>query len=76
MTMTAEAVVGAMDVLAGKAPRTGRSVRGVAQWSHNQQCPTNNAMFASRIDGDGCSRGRSKHLSSGRARSHWPAAPE
>jgi hypothetical protein len=50
--LSAEAVAGAMDVLAGNAPRTGRSVRGVAQWAHNQQCPTNNAMFAARVDGD------------------------
>jgi hypothetical protein len=41
-----------MDLIAGKAPRTGRSVRGVAQWAHNQRCPTNNAMFAARVDGD------------------------
>jgi hypothetical protein len=42
----------AMDDLASGAPRTGRSVRGIARWAHNTRCGTNNAMFAARIDGD------------------------
>lgn len=45
----AEAVAAA---LAGGARRTGLSVRGVARWSHNQKCGTNNAMFAAGIDSD------------------------
>src|SRR5216683_4477507 len=47
-----EMVTSAMDVLAGEARRTGRSVRGVAKWSHNQGCQTNNAMYAARVDDD------------------------
>lgn len=45
----AEAVATA---LAGSARRTGVSVRGVARWSHNQKCGTNNAMFEAGIDSD------------------------
>ena len=51
--MSEAAVTTAMDALAGDTRhRTGRSVRGVARWAHNQRCPTNNAMFAARIDAD------------------------
>jgi hypothetical protein len=38
--------------VAGSAKRTGRSVRGVAQWAHNTACGTNNAAFAARVDLD------------------------
>lgn len=41
-----------LDLLAGGARRTGRSVRGVAQWAHNTACGTNNAAFAARVDLD------------------------
>jgi hypothetical protein len=53
-TLLSEPEIGAaMDRLAGDSRhRTGRSVRGVARWAHNQGCPTNNAMFAARIDAD------------------------
>jgi hypothetical protein len=47
-----DAVDMAMDALAGTARRSGRSVRGIAKWSHNQRCPTNHAMFAARVDDD------------------------
>ena len=42
----------AMDALAGGADRTGRSVRGVARWSHNTGCGMANAMYAARVDSD------------------------
>jgi hypothetical protein len=57
--LSPEAVADAMDALAGKAPRTGLSVRGVARWAHNQRCPTNTAMFAAHVDGDRLLRGTS-----------------
>jgi len=41
-----------LNVLAGNAKRTGRSVRGVARWGHNPGCGTNNAAFAARVDLD------------------------
>jgi hypothetical protein len=52
MTMrpSEQAVIAGMNDLAGTARRTGRSVRGVAKWSHNQRCGTNNAMFAAKVD--------------------------
>jgi hypothetical protein len=50
--MSVESLKNGMNIIAGTARRTGRSVRGVARWSHNQRCPTNNAMFAARIDAD------------------------
>src|SRR5207248_11650797 len=51
-TSREDAAAEAMNELAGTAKRTGRSVRGVAQWAHNQRCATNNAMFAARVDND------------------------
>ena len=57
--LSQEDLKNAMNVLAGSARRTGRSVRGVARWSHNQRCPTNNAMFAARIDADHLLQGTS-----------------
>lgn len=50
--MNSVGTISDLDVLAGGAKRTGRSVRGVAQWAHNTGCGTNNAAFAARVDLD------------------------
>ncbi|MFZ6005761.1 MAG: hypothetical protein ACOYXM_17695 [Actinomycetota bacterium] len=57
-----------LDVLAGGAKRTGRSVRGIAQWAHNTGCGTNNAAFAARVDLDQLLKGTPLEAEYGQSR--------
>jgi len=50
--MTSDSAIPDLDLLAGGAKRTGRSVRDVSRWGHNPGCGTNNAAFAARVDLD------------------------
>ncbi len=47
-----EAVEAGLDLLAGSARRTGRSVQQLSKWSANPRCGTSSAMFAARVDSD------------------------